>query len=662
MEEMIKMLIEEGVVVPSEETWRIDLSRLEQVDVPSTLAGVLQARLDSLPIHERTVLQQASVVGRLFWDQIVTYLQAEGGDGDNPQLVSLALSSLRNRELVYRHEESAFIGAVEYLFKHDVLREVTYESVVKRLRRTYHGLVADWLISNSGERIIEYLGLIGEHLLLAGREGEAGEYFFKAGEVALDTAANNEAEQFFRQALELYPPDSLRANTLSGLGEALSRLGQTDEAKSLWRGAIDIYQQFGDDDLMADLYSRLSVLLGNNGFFFEAWEICQEGLALLEGAPDSPGYARLLAEAGRTAHFNQVRDQIIPLCLRAKDMAARVSALEAQALASIVIAWQVDDIGERRVLIEEVITFAEENRLLRTAAGAHGAISWIMYYLLIDINSALRHDLRSAEYARQIGQTELSMFFLSGAYKDYLALGKMKTGELQIVGFLRKFSIPETRIEKFFRTNRPLRWDASGEWILALEGHREHQKKVQQGGKTYRNREQNLLLAATILELNRFENLDDLSEAETALNEAIEDQWYYYPAPFLMTIVYARRGVLTEARKFLTDSMEKYGNLEINLYKILNANAQFEIAYADGLWEEAVKASKTSIEAYKDCGHRWGLARRLIDLGDALAGRNEPSDLERARETYQKSLDMFTEMDAPGYIKVLEERLGELNH
>ena len=54
---------------------------------------------------------------------------------------------------MYRHEESAFIGAVEYLFKHDVLREVTYESVIKRLRKTYHGLVADWLIANSGDRI-----------------------------------------------------------------------------------------------------------------------------------------------------------------------------------------------------------------------------------------------------------------------------------------------------------------------------------------------------------------------------------------------------------------------------------------------------------------------------------------------------------------------------
>ena len=61
----------------------------------------------------------------------------------------------------------------------------------------------------------------------------------------------------------------------------------------------------------------------------------------------------------------------------------------------------------------------------------------------------------------------------------------------------------------------------------------------------------------------------------------------------------------------------------------------------------------------KKSGHRWRWARRLIDLGDALIGRDKPGDLERARETYQQSLDMFSEMGAPGYVEVLEERLED---
>ena len=58
--------------------------------------------------------------------------------------------------------------------------------------------------------------------------------------------------------------------------------------------------------------------------------------------------------------------------------------------------------------------------------------------------------------------------------------------------------------------------------------------------------------------------------------------------------------------------------------------------------------------------NRWEWARRLIDLADALIQRDEPGDQELARQHLQQSLDMFTEMGAPGYIKVLEERMENL--
>ncbi|UCE00872.1 MAG: AAA family ATPase, partial [Chloroflexota bacterium] len=208
-EELIKMLIEDGVVVPGEETWQIDLTRLEEIDVPSTLAGVLQARLDSLPAQERVVLQQASVIGRLFWDRIVAYIQDEGGNGGDPQFVAKVLTSLRNRELVYRHEESIFEDATEYLFKHDVLREVTYESVPMRQRKTYHRLVGDWLIKNSFDRIGEYDGKIADHLEEAGERKEAISYLKNAGVHAAKRYAIQEAVNYFSRALELLPEREL---------------------------------------------------------------------------------------------------------------------------------------------------------------------------------------------------------------------------------------------------------------------------------------------------------------------------------------------------------------------------------------------------------------------------------------------------------------------
>ncbi len=76
VEELIKMLIDDGVIIPggSELAWRIDLDQLEASSVPSTLTGVLEARLDSLAPAPREALQRAAVVGRVFWDAAVGFM------------------------------------------------------------------------------------------------------------------------------------------------------------------------------------------------------------------------------------------------------------------------------------------------------------------------------------------------------------------------------------------------------------------------------------------------------------------------------------------------------------------------------------------------------------------------------------------------------------
>ena len=69
VEELIGMLIDDGVIVTDSEPWRVSADKLLDVRVPSTLAGVLQARIDSLPPAEKAALQQASVIGHVFWDE-----------------------------------------------------------------------------------------------------------------------------------------------------------------------------------------------------------------------------------------------------------------------------------------------------------------------------------------------------------------------------------------------------------------------------------------------------------------------------------------------------------------------------------------------------------------------------------------------------------------
>jgi ABC-type oligopeptide transport system substrate-binding subunit/class 3 adenylate cyclase len=220
IEELIKMLVEDGVIVKGADQWHLEPARLREVRVPPTLTGVLQARLDRLPLEERTVLQQASVVGRLFWDRAVARIHQSAGEGDEVEVLD-RLSALRDREMVFQRETSAFAGTEEYLFKHNMLREVTYESVLKRVRRVYHGLVADWLLEQAGERVGEYTGLIADHLALAGRTAEAVEYLLEAGDRARGLYAHREAIGAYERALALLKEagdEERAARTLMKLG------------------------------------------------------------------------------------------------------------------------------------------------------------------------------------------------------------------------------------------------------------------------------------------------------------------------------------------------------------------------------------------------------------------------------------------------------------
>ena len=249
VEELIKMLIEDGLIVKGEGQWRLDLTRLSEVRVPSTLNGVLQARLDRLPPEERTIIQQASVVGRLFWDRAVAHINEFSSQKLEQTRVLSTLSALRGREMVFQRETTAFAGSQEYIFKNALLREATYESVLKRLRRVYHGLVADWLIEEGGERVGEYTGLIADHLELAGRTVEATDYLLEAGDRARGLYAHQEAIGAYQRALALLKEQEdyeRAARTWMKLGLTYHTAFDFPQARQAYDEGFAMWQGVGD--------------------------------------------------------------------------------------------------------------------------------------------------------------------------------------------------------------------------------------------------------------------------------------------------------------------------------------------------------------------------------------------------------------------------------
>jgi class 3 adenylate cyclase/predicted ATPase len=205
LEELIKMLIEDGVILKGEPVWRVEEERLGNLRVPPTLMGVLQARFDSLEPQGRAYLQRGAVIGRVFWDQALEALEAPGqAERDSPAATGEVLDRLRRREMIFRQDSSAFENTTEYLFKHALLRDVTYSSLLKRERRVYHSLAARWLEEVTGRtrRSAEFTMLIAEHYELAGELEQAAEWYLRAGQEAARRYANSEAVRALGRALE----------------------------------------------------------------------------------------------------------------------------------------------------------------------------------------------------------------------------------------------------------------------------------------------------------------------------------------------------------------------------------------------------------------------------------------------------------------------------
>jgi len=259
IEELIKALIDDRVILKGEDTWSVDTTRLSTVRVPATLTGVLQARLDTLPAPLHQLLQRASVVGRIFWDAAAIHLSREAG-GLKAAEVQAMLEDLRDREMILQREESGFAGTVEYVFRHAIFRDVTYETVIPRQRRALHRLVGDWLLEIGGERAGEHTLLVAEHYIRAEEASLAAAQLAKAGERGLQLATYEEATTLLQRAHGILTgPEHVeqRIGIELSLANLESIRGHFAKALEILKPALDQARTTGNVRLQANVLGQL---------------------------------------------------------------------------------------------------------------------------------------------------------------------------------------------------------------------------------------------------------------------------------------------------------------------------------------------------------------------------------------------------------------------
>ncbi|HEV8053871.1 MAG TPA: AAA family ATPase, partial [Candidatus Limnocylindrales bacterium] len=204
--------------------------------LPETLHEVLLARIDSLPPAARQILQLAATVGMEFSQRIVEGIEPRDDLADQ-------LRFLQQHDLVVARPERP--GDRSFSFRHPLIHEVAYRSLLLTRRRQLHGRIAHWLEANAGE---ESLPAIATHYHDSDDLDKAREYLPKAAERAASLNALHEALTFYRQAADLFhdePPQ--RARMLEQAARQHYLLGDIQTAIEVLEDAVGLYWEAGEE-------------------------------------------------------------------------------------------------------------------------------------------------------------------------------------------------------------------------------------------------------------------------------------------------------------------------------------------------------------------------------------------------------------------------------
>jgi class 3 adenylate cyclase/tetratricopeptide (TPR) repeat protein len=271
-----------------------------ELALPETVQGLIAARIDGLAPAEKTLLQDASVIGKVFWPGAVSGAEDQ------------TLQALERKEFTRRDRRSSIAGETQYAFLHALVRDVAYGQIPRAERAEKHRRAAEWLASLAGDRNEDHAEMLAHHyheaLSLSKAAGldttalrePARRAFAEGAQRAFSLGAGEIAHTLALDALELTPADDPQRPHLQLVAAYAGRIASTDDAAELLEPAIEAFVAQGDFGHAAEA----SVLLGSDCFYrgdIEGVRAARgRGLELARQAPPSASTAQALASVSRS--------------------------------------------------------------------------------------------------------------------------------------------------------------------------------------------------------------------------------------------------------------------------------------------------------------------------------------------------------------------------
>ena len=282
LEEAINSLIESNTLVRDNGHWRVT-KHISEADISSTIQGVITARVDRLEQESKKILQEASVIGRSFYYEILKRTTALKDSIDEN------LSGLEHLDLI---KTKSIQPDLEYIFKHALTQEVVYNGLLKKERREIHERIAIVMEQLFQDRLPEFYETLAFHFARGLSLNKASNYLMKSGKKSLARYSIEESHQYYKEAFNLLADKpNLWEDDKELLIDILIKWAYVFYYQGDFKSFVDLYRQ--NEHIAKSLSDKTK-----RGFFL-AWF----GMALWEreNFKKSESNLRKALEIGKTA-------------------------------------------------------------------------------------------------------------------------------------------------------------------------------------------------------------------------------------------------------------------------------------------------------------------------------------------------------------------------
>lgn len=610
LEEILRMLIDHGIIQHVAGGWRLTPGAdLESLTVPETLQALILARFDRLEPNDRQILQAASVIGRHFDEPLLAAV-----------LESLPAATLRRalKRLAEREFIAPAPGGGEYSFKHVLVSDAIYGTLLRRSQSELHGRVGEALEKLRPDQLDTNVEILARHFAFSPRADRAFHYLSLAGQKAARAYLNAQARQYYEQALALLPQLRPTVEQLvqvnQGLGDLLTFAGEFSTARLQYQAALDAIpaaQTSQSAAVRSELFRKLGVTFLKQSDYEQAlaaFAAAQSALAQA-AAPSPAAAARILNDIG-WAHFERGDLDAAQDTLR-----QGLSLVEGAPALDIVSSLynRLGAVAYRRgdwaAAADCVRNSVEIRETIGDQAGLAGSLTnlGLLDIALGDLDAALEHLSRGLQLKQQLGDVEGTAIVLNNL------------GYLQI--------------------NR-------GDLDAARESLNQAMRAAQQLGMAYLLVQSQRLLGACYVAAQQWE--EALAVLEECLQRASESgaQDQLVEVYSLMAEAWLGAGRIelagqwaTRATRLLTGTnllgpTEERGTL----LRILGA-----VAIERGDWTGAERYLQESLDIFRQIRNQLGEGRAWHQLGRLAVKQGEMGD---ARHQLQRAIEIFRQVGA----------------